>query len=112
MAAIRIYRNPGCAKCARYARMHHRLDWLRRVETSTDTPPRAGALHGVPLRMGEVVVEDLATGVVHEGAEAFWQMCTHIPAYRLLRGLLRIPAFRNAVVKELAGDCSGDACAV
>lgn len=107
MKRIRIYRHPGCARCARFARMHHRVDWLDRVETSTETPPGFP-----PLRMGQVVVEDLRTGVVHEGVAAFDQMCEHLLPYRPLRLLLRFPAFRARVTKDLAGDCTVEACAV
>jgi hypothetical protein len=39
MKRIRIYRNPACARCARMARMHQRLDWLDRVEVTTQPPP-------------------------------------------------------------------------
>jgi hypothetical protein len=63
-ARWRIYRHPECARCARYARTHLRLDWRHLLEESTATPP-SGA-----LRMGEVVVQELATGAMFHGAEA------------------------------------------
>ncbi|MDB5804976.1 MAG: hypothetical protein JWN73_2298 [Betaproteobacteria bacterium] len=100
----RIYRNPDCARCARYARMHQRLDWLHRLEVSTVTPA-SGA-----LRMGEVVVEDLRSGVIHHGAAAFEHICCAIPLYAPLCLLLHIPAFRHKVDQEFGGNCGGDAC--
>lgn len=103
MRRIRIYRNPDCAKCARYARTHERLDWLGRIENSTATPPTG------PLAMGEVVVEDLATGHISRGAEGLELICRNIPAYAPLRLLLKLPAIRRAADKEMAG-CSGESC--
>ena len=103
MNRIRIYRNPACAKCARYARMHERLDWLGRIENST-TPPASG-----PLAMGEVVVEDLATGELLHGAVALAAICRQIPAYAPMRLLLKIPALRRAADKEMAG-CNDGSC--
>jgi hypothetical protein len=101
----RIYRNPHCARCARYARMHLRLDWLQRLEVST-APPADGS-----LRMGEVVVEDLRSGVMHHGAAAFERICRAVPLYAPLRLLLHIPALRRKVDEEFSGDC-GDACEI
>ncbi|MFI4968171.1 MAG: hypothetical protein ACHQAU_05530 [Gammaproteobacteria bacterium] len=105
MKRIRIYRNPDCAKCARYARMHERLDWLRRIENSTATP-RTG-----PLAMGEVVVEELATGHITRGADALERICREIPAYAPMLLLLKLPAVRRAADREMAG-CGGEACDV
>ena len=56
MKRIVIYRHPECKKCARMARLHHLFDWFNRVAVVTTTP-RTG-----PLQMGEIIVEDLATG--------------------------------------------------
>ena len=103
MRSIRIYRNPDCAKCARYARMHERLDWRGRVEISTRVPP------GGPLAMGEVVVERLKSGEMLYGAEAFAEICRHIPVYMLLRPLLLVPVVRRAVEREMLG-CDDGAC--
>ena len=100
MRRIRIYRNPDCAKCARYARMHLLLDWFRRVQVSTATPASG------PLAMGEVVVERRSDGVLLHGAAAFEEICRHIPAYAPFRLLLRVPALRAAVDREMNG-CGG-----
>lgn len=103
MKRIRIYRNPACAKCARYARMHERLDWFGRIENSTATPPTG------PLAMGEVVVQQLATGRVFRGAEGLALICREIPAYAPFLLLLKIPALRRAADKEMAG-CNDGSC--
>ena len=104
MRRIRIYRNPACAKCAHYAGLHERLDWLGRIENSTATP--AGSR---PLAMGEVVVEELTTGELLHGAEALAAICRQIPAYTPMRLLLKIPALRRAVDREMAG-CNDGSC--
>ena len=103
MKRIRIYRNPGCAKCARYARMHERLDWFGRIENSTATPPTG------PLAMGEVVVQQLATGRVFRGAEGLALICREIPAYAPMLLLLKLPVVRRAADKEMGG-CDGESC--
>lgn len=97
MKKLRIHRNPHCEKCARYARMHRRLDWRDAVEDSTASPWNRS------MRMGEVVVEDLGNGTLHAGAEGMEMLCREIPAYRLLLPLFRLPAFRRRVDAEVAG---------
>ncbi len=103
MKRIRIYRNPDCAKCGRYARMHERFDWFGRIENSTATPPTG------PLAMGQVVVEQLGTGRILRGAEALACISREIPAYAPLLLLLKLPAVRRAVDKEMAG-CNDGSC--
>ena len=93
MKTILIHRHPDCARCAR---AHHLFDWLDRVEDTTE-PPRSG-----PLRMGEIIVEDLRTGRLHAGAGAFDLICRQIPLYAPARVLLHIPAFRRGVLGELS----------
>jgi hypothetical protein len=105
MRKIRIYRHPDCPKCARYARIHRSLDWLQRVDISTKTP-RTG-----PLRLGEVVVENLEDGRLLKGADAFREICRQIPAYAPFLFLLRLPAVRAFAEREMTG-CNGDACAL
>jgi len=100
MKTIRIYRNPDCAKCARYARWHERLDWLGRVETSTGQPPGHA-----PLRLGEVVVEDLRTRRLHEGADGFALIARQVPAYWLMLALLPLPALRRRIDAEMRAAC-------
>jgi hypothetical protein len=105
MTAIRLYRNPRCPKCARMARLHHHLDWLHRFEDSTDVSPLG------PMRMGQIVVQDLRSGETLGGAEGFALLCRHIPAYRLLLPLLRVPAFRRYIEREIGG-CGGGTCGI
>jgi hypothetical protein len=105
MTSIRLYRHPDCAKCARFARLHRRLDWLGRFEDATGVSPVG------PLRMGEVVVQDLRSGETLRGAAGFTLLCRQIPAYWLLLPLLRIPAVRRRVEREFSG-CAGNRCAL
>jgi hypothetical protein len=102
MKTIRVYHNAQCARCARFAKAYPFVDWLGRVEVSTEVP-RTG-----PLRVGEVVVEDLASGRIFTGAEGIELIARNIPAYLPLRLLLKVPAFRRYVEREV----SGDACDV
>lgn len=104
MKTVRVYRNPDCPKCAKYARWHIRLDWLDRLETSTDTPQGHA-----PLRLGEVIVEDLRDWTLHEGAGAFGLLARQVPAYWPVLALLPIPFVRRAVEREMRGACA-DSC--
>jgi len=83
--------------------MHERLDWFGRIENSTATPPTG------PLVMGEVVVEELASGRILRGAEGFALICRQIPAYAPFRLLLKLPAVRRAVDADMAG-CADGSC--
>lgn len=105
MATIRLYRHPHCARCARYARWHRRLDWLRRFEDSTGPSPVG------PLRRGQVVVQDLRTGRTLAGARAFELLCRQIPAYWLLLPALMLPPVRRRVAREWSG-CNTDGCGI
>ncbi|WP_426700226.1 hypothetical protein ACPPVV_12555 [Rhodanobacter sp. Col0626] len=103
MASIRLYRHPDCAKCARFARWHRRLDWLGRFEDSTGVSPVG------TLRPGEVVVQDLRSGTTLRGAAGFALLCRQIPAYWPLLPALRIPAVRRRIEREFGG-CGGGRC--
>lgn len=92
MAAIRRYRHPDCARCARLAGWHRRLDWLGRFEDSTGVSPVG------PLRRGQVVLQDLRSGQTLHGADASALLCRQIPAYWPL-----LSAVRRAVERELGG---------
>ena len=100
MKRIRIYRNPDCAKCARYARLHERLDWFGRVEISTAVPPTG------PLAMGEVVVQDLQSGMIAQGVDAARRIAGEIPVYAPFLLLLKVPALARAADQEMRG-CGG-----
>src|ERR1700733_7638708 len=103
MKMIRVYRNPDCRRCARYARVGTALDWRDRLETSTETP-KTGA-----LRPGEIVVEELANGNLHRGAAALDLIARQIPLYAPVRLLLRFSSFRRYIGRELSG-CGGTSC--
>ena len=103
MATIRLYRHPDCARCARFARWHRRLDWLGRFEDATAVSPLG------PLRVGEVVVEDLRDSRTLRGAGGFALLCRQIPAYWLLLPALLLPSVRRRIEREWSG-CAGDRC--
>jgi hypothetical protein len=105
MKRIRVYRNADCAKCARFARVGLFFDWLDRLDASTETPTTG------PLRLGEVVVEDLSTGRILKGAEGIDLIFRNIPMYAPFRLLLRVPSVCRYVEKEVSG-CEGDACEI
>lgn len=105
MSRILIYRHPDCARCARIARVHHLFDLRGHVEDTTATPPTG------PLRRGEIVVADRATGTIHAGAAAFDRICRAVPFYAPLRLLLRVPRFRARIERELSG-CDDGSCGV
>ena len=81
--------------------MGHALDWGHRLETSTATPITG------PVRPGEIVVEEFASGNFHRGAAALDLIARQIPLYAPLRLLLRFSPFRRYIDRELSG--SGDA---
>ncbi|HKE48115.1 MAG TPA: hypothetical protein VKB52_08615 [Rhodanobacteraceae bacterium] len=99
MKTVRVYRNPQCPKCARYAAWHRRFDWLGRVETTTSVPA-SGA-----LAMGEVVVEDLRDGTIHHGADGFSVLAHQVPMYWPLLPLLHVSAIRRRVDTDMRGAC-------
>lgn len=103
MKRIRLYRHHECEKCAGYARQHHRLDWLDRFEDSTATPATG------PLRMGEIVVEDLSTGKIYRGIECMRLLFKQIPLYWLFLPLTYLPPVRTAIEKEVSG-CGDNSC--
>ena len=105
MKTIRVYRNPYCRRCARYARVGHMLDWRDRLETSTAIPETG------PLRPGEIVVEELASGKFHRGAAALDLIVRQIPLYAPVRLLLRVSSFRRYIDRELSGS-GGASCEI
>ena len=105
MKIIRLYYNAECPGCARIARFDQRLDWCHRLEISTHYPGP------VPLRLGEIAVQDLRTGEMTKGAAAFRQLCRHLPLYKALIPLLAFPFVRRWLDLKLSG-CAGAACRV
>ena len=58
-----------------YLACTERFDWFGRYEDSTRSHPIG------PLSLGEVVVQDLASGQIYPGVEGFRLLSQHIPAY-------------------------------
>lgn len=96
MKRIRIYRNPHCERCARFAKLNTALDWFDRFEPSTATPP-----NGQRLRKGQIYVEDLRSHRQLHGDEAAALLCRQIPAYWPLLLLRWIPAVRRGLAAEI-----------
>ena len=105
MKRIVIYRHPECKKCARMARLHHLFDWFNRVAVVTTTPPTG------PLQMGEIIVEDLATGRFLAGAEGLNVISRQIPLYWWVLPLLWIPAVRARADRQNRG-CTNGSCQI
>jgi hypothetical protein len=105
MKRIAIYRHPHCEKCAQIARVHRLFDWFNRVAVVTTTPPTGS------LRMGEIIVEDLATRRFLAGAEGLKLICRQIPLYWLVLPFFRIPAVRARADREARG-CTNGSCRI
>jgi len=104
MKTIRLYYNKDCQTCARSsARIERWLDWRDRVEFST-AMPKTG-----PLRLGEIAIEDLAMSHISKGAQAFRQLCRHVPIYAPASVLLLFPFTRAWLNRSLTG-CGGELC--
>jgi hypothetical protein len=99
MKMIRLHYHPDCPRCTRMARLDQRLDWHGRLEVSTHFPGP------VPLRIGEIAVQDMCTGEISKGASAFRQLCRHLPIYRPLALLLVFPFARRWLDRKLGGCC-------
>lgn len=104
MKKIRLYHNQNCSDCARLARLTHALDWLDRVEISTEVPP-TGA-----LGLGEIAVQELRSGDVFLGIAATRAVCRQVPAYFLYGLLLQVPFIARWAAKNKPG-CNGGGCA-
>jgi hypothetical protein len=97
---VLIYRHPDCGRCARIAARHHRLDWLGRIQDTTEPPPDRA-----PVRKGEIAVRELDTGELREGVHAVRAIFRQVPLYWPLLALLAIPAVaRRADVDARDGE--------
>lgn len=103
MKKIRLFYNIDCRDCARLARITRRLDWLNRVELSTEVPPTG------PLAPGQIAVQDLRSNCVYLGLEATRNACRQIPAYVPYGILLRIPFVARWASRKKPG-CKDDSC--
>lgn len=104
MARVLIHRHPDCERCARIARMHHRLDWLGRIGDTTRAPADRA-----PVRMGEIVVRDLQAGTLHEGLDGGRLIFRNVPAYWPLWALSFIAPIGRRMDADLRG-CASGAC--
>ena len=77
--------------------MHHAVDWFNRIADSTATPPTG------PLRMGEIVVQDMRTGDLLRGADAVRLIYRQAVAYWPLLPLLWIPPVRAWIDRDVRG---------
>ena len=105
MKRITLYRHEDCVRCAKMAKMHMRLDWLRRLECSTDEAPSG------PLKMGEIEVRDEHTGATFKGIAAVRQVAKQIPAYWPLLPLLHFPPIAKKIDAMTSG-CEDGGCAL
>jgi hypothetical protein len=106
MKTIRIYRHLDCERCAKMAATHHKLDWLDRVDDTTEPPPGRW-----PVEKGEILVQNLRNGAVLEGIDAVRAIARQVPLYWAALPLLRIPWLARWADLDARG-CSGNACAV
>ena len=105
MTRLVLHYNPACPDCARQAQRTARLDWLRRVEPSTERSP----LGDVPA--GEIVVVDRRHKTAFTGVYATRKVCLEVPLYFFYGLLLYVPFIRRAADRGKTG-CNGDACEV
>src|SRR5437870_4620358 len=85
MKRIRVYRNPNCARCAKFAKVARFFDWLGRLDHFTEAPKTG------PLRIGEVVVEDLSKGQIFRGADAPMPLSVQISGNYFIHGFSSVP---------------------
>jgi hypothetical protein len=102
---ITLFRHPDCERCARMARLHHRLDWLNRIKDTT-APPSG---HDPPA-VGQILVQPEHGGPLLEGVTAVREIFRQIPLYWLCLPLLYLPAIASRVDADARG-CAGH-CAV
>ncbi len=98
-----LHYNAACPKCVRKAQRTARLDWLGRVDLSTEESP-AG-----PVPVGEIVVVDRQRGELLTGIYATRTICLHVPAFLPFGLLLNLPFMRRAISRRDTG-CAGEAC--
>ena len=105
MTRLTLHYNAACPDCVRQARRTARLDWLGRIEPSTEPSP----LGEVPV--GEIVVVDRRRSTVFTGVYAIRKVCLQVPLFFFYGLLLYVPFVRRAATKGKPG-CNGDACEV
>ena len=103
MTRITLHYNASCPDCHRQAARTARLDWLWRIELSTDGSP----LGEVPV--GEIVVVDTRRKRVFTGVFATRKVCMQVPLLVPYGLLLYLPWVRRFAGSRKQ-DCNGDAC--
>ena len=86
---VTLFYNADCPGCARQAKRTARLDWLSRVQISTDDSPIG------PVPRGEIVVADDESERVFTGIYATRAVCMQVPAYLPYGLVLHIPPLRH-----------------
>ena len=103
MTRLTLHYNPACPDCVRQAEQTARLDWLGRIEPSTERSP----LGEVPV--GEIVVFDRRRSTVFTGVYATRKVCLQVPLYFPYGLLLYVPFIRRAAARGKPG-CNGEVC--
>jgi hypothetical protein len=103
MKRITLYRHPDCVRCGKMARVHAFFDWLNRVDCTTEEAPSG------PLRMGEIEVREIATGLTFKGVAAVRKVARQIPAYWPLLPLLYLPPVARKIDAMVSG-CEDGSC--
>ena len=98
-----LHYDARCPDCARQAKRTKQLDWLGRVELSTEPSP----LGEVPA--GEIVVVDLRRSRVFTRVFATRTVSMRIPLFVPYGLLLYLPWVRRIAGGRDPG-CNGDAC--
>lgn len=105
MEQIILYYNRNCPDCVRQAKRTAQVDWLGRVELSTQESP----LGEVPI--GEIIVVDKQSNQVFTGIYATRKVCLQVPLFFAYGLLLYIPPIRKIAGRKKQG-CNGDACQI
>ena len=103
MRRITLYRHPECERCRKMGQVHATLDWLGRIERSSDTPP-SGA-----LKPGEIAVVDHRSGRTLFGIHAVRMVARQVPAYLPILPLLYLPPIARKLDAMTRG-CEDGAC--
>ena len=101
MARIALHYNPDCNVCVRQAQRTARLDWLGRVDVTTEDSP----LGAVPK--GEIVVVDKTRPSVLTGLAATRKVCMQIPLYFPFGLLLHLLPHRMVARREMRSRGAG-----
>ena len=97
MARIALHYNPECNVCVRQAERTARLDWLDRIDVTTEDSPLG------TVRRGEIVVVDKAERTVLTGLAATRKVCMQIPLYFPLGLLLHLIPVRTPGARRARG---------